>query len=425
MQEMTNNGKRSSVSGTGVSVLVLAIVAIICWPLIGSESVLMPMGPRSGEDEISLPVEPLGFNQLYVGADGYWGKFPMGLNGCYDSIARSGCLITVFSSVLDYYQIRLYVHAWSSSTGSAQMGVDPGIINDWLVEHNGYGPCGKDAVGDCCLEWTQLPDELGLSFYDNQSEYGLTRATKQRIDQALGNGYPVVAGVHWEECISNPAQNENCHWVVIVGKQGTTYRIIDPYNRDIMNPRGIRTFLGQGSLGSYTVDRFVVVSGPVPAPMPLDLRLSADLFAAESAWKGTINVQGNYPAAEFYLRVTNPFGNTYFAYTSNPQSGDKIRFFYSTTKRSIFGRPVAISSDQWDWSSENMPGDQMGYWIWEFWAEDPSYLDQKLGYDFDTLTVTRQVSSVRSAFLSLLLAGGFAVAVAFATYTLAYSFGRG
>lgn len=223
--------------------------------------------PTLAQAGLHLPIPLTGFNQAYRDASGYWGNCRMGSNGCPDRIATAGCLVTVFAMVLDYYGVELSVPASSSCTGRARTGMGPGILNDWLRTHGGYGHCSEDPVGDCCLEWTNLPLGILLSFYENRSRSGIDSVSGRIIDQALDAGYPVVAGVHWtDHCHGNTGKTEDCHWIVITGKTGRTYTIVDPYNRDQESRAGVRTTLSQGVFGSYIVDRFVVVSGPLPAP---------------------------------------------------------------------------------------------------------------------------------------------------------------
>jgi len=168
----------------------------------------------------------------------------MGTGGCPDLIAKTGCLITAFAMVLDYYGVELAIPAASSCTGKARVGMDPGILNDWLKIHGGYGSCGQDPVGNCCLEWTHLPPQISITTYSNPFSSGIDALSRQRIDQALLAGYPIICGVHWGSyCHGTTTQSEDCHWVVITGKSEGTYSIIDPYNQDSSDPRGIDTTL--------------------------------------------------------------------------------------------------------------------------------------------------------------------------------------
>lgn len=221
----------------------------------------------------NLPAFLPSYNQAYRGASDGWGNCRMGSDGCPDRIETAGCLITAFAMVLDYYRIELFIPASSSCTGRARTGMDPGILNDWLREHGGYGRCAQDLVGNCCLEWTRLPTRITLSFHENLSGVDLDASARQIIDGALIAGYPIVAGVHWgESCHGSAQKTEDCHWVVITGKDGLTYNIVDPYNPDTSSREGVRTTLRRGTRGNYIIDRFVIVSGSMP-----DEKIETDL----------------------------------------------------------------------------------------------------------------------------------------------------
>jgi hypothetical protein len=58
--------------------------------------------------------------------------------------------------------------------------------------------------------------------------------------------------------------------VVLTGKAGATYTIVDPYNPDTTSPTGLRTTLDKGSRGNYIIDRFVVVSRTAGDPTLLN-----------------------------------------------------------------------------------------------------------------------------------------------------------
>jgi len=178
----------------------------------------------------------------------------------------TGCLITAFASVLAYYGVELTVPASASCSGRSQTGMNPGILNDWLRANGGFGKCSQDPAGSCCLEWQRLPSAIRVTHHSNRSDVGLNPVAAVVIDHALRQGHPVIAGVHWGAfCNGASGQSEDCHWVVLTGKAGNTYSIIDPINPDPASPAGVQTTLEDGVKGSYIIDRFVVVS---PAPSP-------------------------------------------------------------------------------------------------------------------------------------------------------------
>ena len=222
-------------------------------------------------ETILLPRPVPSFNQNYTDGPGAWGDCPLGTAGCPDQICTTGCLVTAFASVLGYYDVELSVSAGFSCTGRARSGMDPGILNDWLRENGGFGRCAQDPVGSCCLFWSQVPGEIELTTYTNRSDDGLNPVSAVVIDHALREGRPVIAGVHWDAfCRSGSDQTEDCHWIVLTGKVGETYTILDTINLDTADSQGVRTTLDAGTRGSYVIDRFVVVSLSDPAAVVPD-----------------------------------------------------------------------------------------------------------------------------------------------------------
>ncbi|MCK5247256.1 hypothetical protein KAR02_10170, partial [Candidatus Bipolaricaulota bacterium] len=134
---------------------------------------IIVLGTLSFGQDIELPRTVPAFNQAYTEGSDAWGNCRLGTIGCPDQIRTTGCLITAFSSVLAYYGIDVTVPARSSCTGAARSGMDPGIFNDWLREVGGYGRCAQDPIGNCCLIWDQLPDELEITTHVNRSDVGL------------------------------------------------------------------------------------------------------------------------------------------------------------------------------------------------------------------------------------------------------------
>jgi len=226
-------GERPRATGAVVIALVLFSLLLVC----------------QGQEAPSLPAPMTSFNQRYVDATGFWGDCTLGANGCRDLISTHGCLVTCIAMVLDYYRISLFVPAHASCTGRAQLGMNPGLLNDWLGMNGGFGRCMQDPFGECCLEWSKLPEQVQLSFHANSMDVTIDRSSQQMIDTALKDGFPVVAGVHWDtHCRGNPEMTENCHWVVITGKSGGTYDIVDPRNGDSKSQHGISTTRGFGRL---------------------------------------------------------------------------------------------------------------------------------------------------------------------------------
>jgi len=224
---------------------------------------------------IDLPRPVPSFSQAYSDGPGAWGDCPLGTDGCPDLLRITGCLTTALASVLAYHNVELTVDASTSCTGRARTGMDPGILNDWLQANRGYGRCVQDPIGNCCIDWGRLPAEIELTFHVNRSEVGINPVASIVIDHALRQGNPILAGVHWGAfCHGSTSQTEDCHWIVLTGRSGDTYTIIDTFNPDPTSRYGVRTTLDAGVHGAYIIDRFAIVersawtSGPVGNATP-------------------------------------------------------------------------------------------------------------------------------------------------------------
>jgi hypothetical protein len=359
---------------------------------------------------ITLPRTMPAFNQAYTEGPGAWGNCPLGTVGCPDQICTTGCLITAFSAVLAYYEIDVAVPARSSCTGIARAGMDPGIFNDWLRDVGGYGHCTRDPVGNCCLIWEELPGELEITTHENRSEVGLSPISAVVIDHALRQGYPVVAGVHWgASCSGGSGQSEDCHWVILTGKRDDTYTIVDPYNPDPTSPNGVRTTLEAGVHGSYIIDRFVVVAGPTPGPITLEVKANPAQGAYEVGDRLRISLRtpGRSAALWVFARVTQPSGAVAYAVLPDATSRTPRT---SETRQSIVP-DLRILSASWTWLDRTFTEADIGHWAWEIWVESPDEPGIKLGrqtisYDVEPTTAT---PSIGAAVLGILLVVAIAV----------------
>lgn len=373
----------------------------------------------------TLPVLPASFNQVYRDAFGNWGDCRMGTDGCPDTVDTAGCLITAFAMVLDYYGVQLAVPAVSSCTGKPRIGMDPGILNDWLKSHRGYGPCVGDAFGSCCLEWVNLPQHISLTTHENNSELGLDLVSQRIIDQALRAGRPVIAGVHWgNRCRGNSSQTEDCHWVVITGKLGITYAIIDPYNPVTTSSKGVTTTLAEGAHGRYIVDRFVVVSRAPAESQPLALRLSFEpnsgSFRERDRQRRLLHITGNDSPIYLYVRVTDPVGRIQYVSHAASSAALSSTVVTSAEKRSLYPAPRRFSDGTHEWHRTVLTDVIPGTYTWEAWAEDPSRPGEPLAYTVASYAVVPG-SSVGSGFLPHeILAIGLVVGLLLGVTTVIY-----
>jgi hypothetical protein len=179
-QSITESGLFARVILGAVALLSLILLMIWCWPrsIQGSGGVPIP-----GEIIISTP-------QFFQG-DKRWGDDFLGLTP--GTLAAEGCAVSSVSMVLSSYG----------------MDVDPGRLNKFLTENNGY-------EGSAWLRWESaalfMPG-LVEKAYEDLPSYA-------RIDWNLLSGNPVIVRVRLPDGIT--------HFVVIVGKRGFDYLIRDP-----------------------------------------------------------------------------------------------------------------------------------------------------------------------------------------------------
>jgi len=181
----TINQSGSSAKGILTVSVALLLVVILgttlwCWP-----HPISPSGglPIPGEIVISVP--------QFLQGDQQWGNDQLG--NTPGSMRGEGCAVTSAAMVLSHYG----------------MDVDPGRLNVFLKQHNGY-------EGQAWLKWESAAEySPGLveKNYEALPSYGL-------IDWNLLHGNPVIVRLRLLSGIT--------HFVVIVGKRGFDYLIRDP-----------------------------------------------------------------------------------------------------------------------------------------------------------------------------------------------------
>ena len=168
------------VLATVVAILVFAGASLWCWPhQIGACGGF----PLPGEIVISVP--------QFFQADPRWSDELLG--NTPGTLGAQGCAVSSASMVLSHYG----------------MDVDPGRLNVFLKQHNGFEGAGW-------LRWesaAEFTPGLIEKAYEDLPSYAL-------IDWNLIHGNPVIVRVRLSTGIT--------HFVVIVGKRGFDYLIRDP-----------------------------------------------------------------------------------------------------------------------------------------------------------------------------------------------------
>jgi hypothetical protein len=127
----------------------------------------------------------------YLQKDERWKNETVGGTG--ERLARVGCAVCSLAMALDHYGVQ----------------ISPKELNDFLKHNDGYTMRGW-------LKWNAVS-----RFDKGKVEMGyIGRANFGRIDQALERSDPVIAKIYINSIIP--------HWVLLVGKQNTSYLMRDP-----------------------------------------------------------------------------------------------------------------------------------------------------------------------------------------------------
>jgi len=138
--------------------------------------------------KIEIPVQP------FYQDDPRWCNDLLGISS--DTIGSAGCALSSAAMILRFYGVDL----------------DPQRLNDFLTQHNGY-------EGTSWIKWevaALFPPNIAVHRYEDLPSYGL-------IDWNLLNGNPVIIRIR--------RPTGKTHFVVLVGKQGFDYLVLDPANK--------------------------------------------------------------------------------------------------------------------------------------------------------------------------------------------------
>lgn len=180
----SSNYKKGITLFLGISVVVLGLAAYQV--VLRRDANSEPVAPSNGESfdlEIACPV----YSQM--GAS--WSKDELGNSG--GSLGSYGCTICSASMALGSYGIDL----------------DPRALNRRLITKGGFTESGL-------LIWKSLAEVAGPDY----EIVVRNRFDSQDLDESLRAGNPLIAKVLY--------QGRIWHWVLVVGKKGADYLIIDP-----------------------------------------------------------------------------------------------------------------------------------------------------------------------------------------------------
>lgn len=177
--------------------LLLALLAILLFWMMPYQ--LPPCGGAPFRTEVLLTVPH------FFQADPRWGQEP--LAGLKTTLAQEGCAVTALAMILASYQLPC----------------DPLLLNQFLTQNQGFTERGW-------LRWDQVPPfapgRMRLA-YEGVASYFL-------IDLNLWRRNPTIIRVRYPSGLT--------HFLVVVGKRGTDYLVLDPSEAGRNGPYPLQNF---------------------------------------------------------------------------------------------------------------------------------------------------------------------------------------
>lgn len=167
--------------------------------------------------------------------DPRWGGHYLGPTPA--TLAQEGCAMTCGAMILNFYGVDL----------------DPAILNAWLLEEDG----GYNDRG-----WIFWEKAAKTSAGAVEHVYEQNVASHYLIDRNLWLGNPVIARLQMKSGIT--------HFVVIVGKDGYDYLVLDPARGPNAEPYPLKEFEGTGTpiIGIRYFEKLEDVTATIPDPTP-------------------------------------------------------------------------------------------------------------------------------------------------------------
>lgn len=174
------------------AVAVVIVVGVATGVLYGGlKSTIPDPIPASGGEP--LTISSVGSVPYYLQTDPAWAGLELG--GSDEKMANAGCTVCCVAMGL-------------SALGYL---VDPGELCRELGALDGFNNAGQ-------VVWSAVAEAT-----DGEIAIGFPDLTHETIDVELAERRPVIAKIMLSESVA--------HWVLIVGKEGREYRVMDPLER--------------------------------------------------------------------------------------------------------------------------------------------------------------------------------------------------
>ena len=133
------------------------------------------------------------------------------------TIREKGCAMTALAMALLKAGITTV-----PLNGQGSPPLNPGTLNQFMIEHR----WGYDANHDVQFDTTVESIDHSLKFLDVLSS---NQKSTEVLDQLLCQGVPVIVGIHLSK--EKLGHEKPGHYVLVTGKQGNKYKIVDPGQR--------------------------------------------------------------------------------------------------------------------------------------------------------------------------------------------------
>jgi hypothetical protein len=229
----------------------------------------------------------------YSQQDAKWKEKQLGTGEC--TIGGYGCFLTCFAMLLE---------------------VEPDKVNDRVKTFGGF-------AGSLISPYV-VPNAYKQMYIDSQTYCANTPAPLDTIDRALANGLAVIVQID-----TSPSADIQSHFVILTGKVGNDYGMVDPWPLVDEPPATLLGRYGKGR-NAETIITYILVIGGVDSIMPQDVN-STDSDPLPVASGGKVRTIARchlrtYPAVEDKSDIlVLPIGKE-FEWTGETVTGDGYRW---------------------------------------------------------------------------------------------------
>ncbi len=173
-----------------IAIIVIALISLLLWK---KYQIADRVNAILSTNHQTADIAPLHVPDFYNQRDKRWSSDKLG--NTHETVGKVGCLISSVTMNFSYYEQNL----------------TPKELNKKLRALDGY-------TKDGWLIWNKLS-----AISKGKLHIAFPKLSYENIEKALKNGQPVLTKVYIHKVIP--------HWVLIVGKKGGEYLVLDPLTK--------------------------------------------------------------------------------------------------------------------------------------------------------------------------------------------------